>query len=657
VDKLTNHSPDLTQRNIDKLAELFPAVITEATDDRGNLIHAVNFDLLKRELSDHVVDDRQESYQLGWPGKAEALQLAKTPIAKTLRPVREGSADFDTTQNLFIEGDNLDALKLLQESYLGKVKLIYIDPPYNTGNDFIYDDDFSETSLEYLAKSGQSDNAGVSLVANTESNGRFHSDWLSMIYPRLILARPLLSDDGCIVVSIDDAEFATLKFVMDEIFGPSNQLAVLVWDRNRKNDAKYFSVGHEYMIIYAKKKAVLTESGVRFRERQAGFAEAKEFYEGLAATHGDNWDVIRDGWRKYCAQFPDGDDRRKLGRFGKVGSRGPYRDDGDISWPGGGGPRFEVLHPVTGKAVKVPKGGWWFTKREGFDEALAAGKIVFGPDETTLPRQIRYLFESPGLVMNSVHYSYAQTAWADFQELMGGRVFDNPKNWKDLRRIVEYLTGPHDTILDFFAGSGSTAHAIIDLNIATRSDRKYILVQLAEVVPEKSVAAQAGYHNISEIARDRVKRVIKRARKDSGNEIEGIDFGFRMLRIDDTNFADVRRTPDELKQEELFSFTETVQAGRTGEDLLFEVLLRWGLELTMPVAVEEIDGREVFVVEDGALIACFTRDVSPALVDEIARRKPMRAVFLDAGFDSDADRLNVEDVFTELSPATEVKVI
>lgn len=650
-------SPDLTAANIEKIAELFPSVATEKYDVEGNLTRAIDFDLLRQELSDHVVEGPQERYQLDWPGKREAAFAANAPIAKTLRPVREESVDFDTTKNLFIEGDNLDALKLLQESYLGQVKLIYIDPPYNTGNDFVYTDDFADTSKAYLAKSGQTDSAGTKLVANTESNGRFHSDWLSMIYPRLKLARPLLADDGCIVVSIDDAEFATLKLVMDAVFGSFNQLAALVWDRNRKNDARYFSIGHEYMLIYAKNRSVLVESEIRFREPQPGIAEAKESYGDLVVRHGDDWEATRSGWRQYCAQFPAGDERRKLGRFAKVGPRGPYRDDGDISWPGGGGPKFEVLHPVTSRPVKVPNGGWRYTRRESFEEAVASGHVVFGPDETTLPRQIRYLFESPGLVMSSVHYSYAQTAAADFELLMGGRVFDNPKNWKDLRRIIEYLTGPSDLILDFFAGSGSTAHAVIDLNVTTGSSRRYILVQLPEAVPENSLAAGAGYDTISGIARDRIRRATAQALESSAAGAGLGDVGFRMLKVDTTSMAEVFYTPDETDQQTLSGLEDSVKPDRTGEDLLFQVFLDWGLELTMPVSVEKIKGQEVFVVEDDALIACFAKAVSPELVCAIAERKPLRAVFRDSGFASDDARINAEQIFREISPSTDVKAI
>ncbi|QFG67344.1 site-specific DNA-methyltransferase [Ornithinimicrobium pratense] len=653
MDKLKMHSPDLTQRNIDAIKGLFPTVVTETVDADGNPVRAVDFDALRQELTDHVVEGPQERYQLDWPGKRAAAFAANAPIAKTLRPVREDSVNFDTTKNLFIEGDNLDALKLLQESYLGKVKLIYIDPPYNTGNDeFVYPDDYSEGADEHLLRSGQVNNAGERLRSNPDSNGRFHSDWLDMIYPRLKLAKSLLTPDGYIVVSIDDAEFSALELLLDEVFGASNKLAVLVWDRNRKNDARFFSVGHEYMIVYARNKSILTERGTRLREPQSGIVEAREFIADATARNADDWEATQAEWRKWTSSFPKDDERRKLGRFSKVGPRGPYRDDGDISWPGGGGPRFDILHPATGNLCKVPPRGWVFSTKQRFDEMVANGHVVFGPDETTLPRLIRYLFESEGLVMGSVHYSYAQSAAVDFMKLMGAKVFDNPKNWKDLRRIIEYLTEPHDIVVDFFAGSASTGHAVLDLNVATESQRRFILVQVAEPVPEKSVAETHAYETISGIARDRLRRV-----GDAIGTASATDAGFRMFRVDTTNMADTSTTADALGQGKLTGMIDSVKPDRTDDDLLFQVLLDWGLDLAEPIKVEVIEARRILSVANGALIACFAGEVTDGVVKAIARRHPLRAVFLDAGFANDAARINVEQIFREVSPATEVRAI
>ena len=451
MDKLKLHSKDLTAENIEKLAALFPNCLTEATAEDGSIKHAIDFDLLRQELSADLIEGPQERYRLDWPGKREALATANAPIAKTLRPCPEESVDFDTTKNLYIEGDNLEALKLLQEIYLNKVKLIYIDPPYNTGSDFVYADDFSETSGEYFERSNQSDEEGNRLVANMESNGRFHSDWLTMLYSRLKLARTLLSDDGFIVVSIDDDEIGNLRKLLDEIFGAENEIASLVWDRNRKNDAKFFSVGHEYMLVFAKSKQWHKEHKTELREPKEGVDEARTLFENLRKEHRDNWEKIQTQWRSYYRSIPESDERKKLGRYSKVGPRGPYRDDGNINWPGGGGPRYEVEHPETEKPCKKPTSGWRFPTKKRFDEEVAAGKIVFGSDETTVPRIISYLFESEGKVMQSVHYSYAQTASVEFEELMKEKVFENPKNWRDLHRIVRLLTVPQ-SIDDFEVG-------------------------------------------------------------------------------------------------------------------------------------------------------------------------------------------------------------
>ncbi len=657
-------SPDLTQANIDKIAELFPNVMTESLNADGNPERAVDFDLLRQELSGHIVEGPQERYRLDWPGKRAAAFAANAPIAKTLRPVREESVNFDTTKNLFIEGDNLDALKLLQESYFGKVKLIYIDPPYNTGNDFVYNDDFAESTEEYLIRSGQKDESGTRLTTNAESNGRFHSDWLSMMYPRLKLARNLLTSNGYIVVSIDDVEVSALELLLDEVMGAQNKLAVLVWDRNRKNDARYFSVGHEYMLVYARDADVLQENGTRLREPQAGIDAARQFVDELRDRFGDDWGSIQAEWRKWTSSFPKEDERHKLGRFSKVGERGPYRDDGNINWPGGGGPRYEVLHPTTGMAVKLPTSGWRFPTKARFDEVVREGRVVFGADESTVPRILSFLFESDGLVMGSVHYSYAQTAATDFEDLMGGKVFDNPKNWKDLRRIVEYLTEPGDLIVDFFAGSSSMAHAVLDANFGDGGTRRFIMVQLAEETDTRSEAASAGFNTIAELSRERIRRAGARLRNEAGLLEDAVDIGFRALQVDTTNLADTAVTADDLVQTALADAVSSVKPDRTGEDLLFQVLLNWGLELTMPIQKETVDGFEVYDVEEGALILCTRRrlacDSSLSLsraAATIAERQPLRVVFLDEDFVDDAERINVGQVFSERSPHTEVKTI
>lgn len=656
MEKLKMHTPNITAENIEKLGALFPDCVTEIKDDKtGQLKRAIDFDQLRQELSDHIVDGPRERYHLDWPGKREALLAANAPIAKTLRPCREKSVDFDTTKNLFIEGDNLEALKLLQETYLEKVKLIYIDPPYNTGNDFIYDDDFAIDAEAYMLRSNQTDTVGNRLIVNTESNGRFHSDWLTMLYSRLRLARNFLDEEGFIVVSIDDAEIENTKALLNEVFGKKNEIAVLVWDRNRKNDAKFVSVGHEYMCIYAKNKQRLIDKKTVLREPKPGLDEARTLFERLSAKHHKNWDLVQAEWRKFYGGLKDSDERKKLGRFSKVCERGPYRDDGDISWPGGGGPKYEVLHPKTNKPCKVPNGGWVYPSKERFDEAVKAGRVVFGQDETTLPRQARYLLDGEGQVMPSVFYSYAQTATMEFVELMGERIFENPKNWKDLRRVFSYLTRPDSIVMDFFAGSCSSVHALLQLNACEATARRYIVIQMPEECDQSSAAYKAGFRNLCELGRARIRKCAEVTREMFATTAASLDIGFRVLKIDTSNVKDVHYAPDEVNQDQLTLHTDNIKEDRTPEDLLFQVLVDWGVDLALPVTHETIAGKAVFFVDGNALAACFDPNISERLVKELAKRKPLRAVFRDSSYDSDSTKINVEQIFKLLSPETEVK--
>lgn len=659
MDKLKMHSPDLSQDNIAKIRALFPGCVTEAQDEATGAVRlAVDFDQLRQELSDHIVEGPQERYRLDWPGKREALITANAPIAKCLRPVREESVYFDTTQNLFIEGDNLEALKLLQETYLGAVKMIYIDPPYNTGKDFVYDDDFAETVGEFLAKSLQQDDDGNRLVANPETNGRFHSDWLSMIFPRLQLARRLLRDDGFIVVSIDDVECHALKKVMDEVFGESNFVASLVWDKNRKNDAKYFSVGHEYMLVYVKSLQELKDHDIRLRAPKEGVDEAKANFARLRKEHGDDWDKIAEGMKAYYKSFEEDDPRLPLARYTKFDTKGPFRDDGNINWPGGGGPTYEVLHPETGMPCKLPKSGWRYPTKKRFDEEVAKGRIVFGPDEKTVPRVRTNLFENFDQVLTSVRYSYAQTATLEFEEIFdGSRVFENPKNYKDLSLLVNYLTGPDDIVFDFFAGSGSTAHGVMHANSSYGGNRRCISAQIGEKVADDSEAAKFGFSLISDISKERIRRAGKKILEGECHPDWNGDVGFRVLKVDSSNMKDVYYRPDELKQSDLLDMVDNVKEGRTAEDLLFQVLVDWGVDLTLPIRRETVQGKPVFFVDDNSLVACFDRGITEDLVKELAGHAPLRVVFRDNGFVSDAVKINVTQIFRQLSPGTEVKAI
>lgn len=659
MDKLKMHSPDLSRDNIAKVRALFPGCVTEARDEATGAVRlAVDFDQLRQELSDHIVDGPQERYRLDWPGKRESLTAANAPIAKTLRPTAKESINFDGTRNLFVEGDNLDALKLLQVAYLGTVKFIYIDPPYNTGGDFVYDDDFSVDVRTFFESSMQSDSYGNRLVANRESNGRFHSDWLSMIYPRLKLARSLLRDDGFIAVSIDDIECHSLKRIMDEIFGEENFVAALVWDRNRKNDAKYFSVGHEYMLVYVRSLQELKDHDIKLRAPKEGVEEVRGLFLELRKEHGEDWTAISSALREFYRTFEEDDPRLPLARFTKVDEKGPYRDDGNINWPGGGGPTYEVLHPITGKPCKLPKSGWRYPTKKRFDEEVEKGRIVFGPDETTVPRVRTNLFENNDQVLTSVRYSYAQTATLEFEELFdGSRVFENPKNYKDISLLVNYLSGPDDIVMDFFAGSGSTAHGVFHANATHGGNRQCISVQIAEDTAEESLARKAGYSTIAELCKDRIRRAGTKILEGECHPDWNRDVGFRVLKVDTSNMKDVYYRPDELKQSDLLDMVDNVKEGRTAEDLLFQVLVDWGVDLTLPIRRETVQGKTVFFVDDNALVACFDRGVTEDLVKELAGHEPLRVVFRDNGFASDAVKINVEQIFRQLSPTTDVKSI
>ncbi|TLU53284.1 MAG: site-specific DNA-methyltransferase [Chlorobium sp.] len=630
------HSPNLTDGNIDRIRELFPACVTEAHDEHGTLKLAVDFDQLKQELSDSIVEGPQERYHLNWPGKREALLTANAPIAKTLRPCREESVDFDTTKNLFIEGDNLDALKLLQETYLGKVKMIYIDPPYNTGNDFIYEDDFAENTDEFLLRSNQKDEEGNRLTANTESNGRFHSDWLSMIYPRLKLARNLLRDDGVIFISIDDGEVAQLRKMCDEVFGEGNFLAQLVWERafSPKNDAKYISNSHDYVVMFA--KSILDFSIGRLERTE----EANSRYAN-----------------------PD-NDPRGLWSSSDISVK-TYAAANDFS-----------INTPSGKIIEPPAGRCWRLSKKAFLERLEDNRIWFGPNGDNVPRIKRFLSEiREGMTPTSLLFykdvGHSQEGSQEVKKLLEDQgVFDGPKPVRLLRRLLSLANTDRDTIiLDFFAGSATTAHAVMQLNADDGGNRKFIMVQLPEPCNEQSEAFKAGYKTIAEISKERIRRAGKKIKDEKEQTATGqgvlqyapthLDTGFRVLKVDSSNMAEVYYTPDAVKQEELFNAVDNIKPDRTPEDLLFQILLDLSVDLSLPIHKELIQGKSLFFVNQPPydLIACFDTGVSEELVKELAQHKPLRVVFRDTGFTTDTVKINVDQIFKQLSPGTEVKSI
>ena len=617
---------DIVADNIAKLKELFPEIVTEGK---------VDFEVLKEVLGEYV-EDREERYSFTWNGKSRARMLAQTPSNGTLRPCPEESVNFDSTQNLFIEGDNLEVLKLLQKSYYGKIRLIYIDPPYNTGKDFIYPDNYRDSIKNYLDLTNQMDDSGRKFGTNAETSGRFHTDWLNMIFPRLQLARNLITEDGFIAVSIDDSELNNLILVMNEVFGEENQLATLVWDKNRKNDAKYFSVGHEYMVIFAKNETVLRERGIVLRTPKDGVEEVRAIFSKLRKKYNDDWDKVREGLKLFFSKMGADDPRKPLSRYTKVDGKGPYRDDGNINWPGGGGPTYDVKHPVTGKNCKKPTSGWRYPTIERFNEEVEKGRIVFGPDETTVPRVRSNLFESAEQVLGSVHYSYAQTATIEFVKLFNGkRVFDNPKSYKDMDLITTYLTSFDDIILDFFSGSCSTAHAVLEANARLNSDRKFIMVQLPEVCGETTEAFKAGYKTIADIGKDRIRKIRTKILED--NTGYSGDLGFKVFKLDSTNIKPWNADFDNYESS-LDDYIFNIKPGRSEEDVLYEILLKYGLDLTLPIEERIIADKKVFIVGMGALVLCLadgiTLDVVEGIADLKEELKPevMRVVFKDNGF-------------------------
>ncbi|MBP2698185.1 site-specific DNA-methyltransferase [Pseudomonas aeruginosa] len=653
MEKLKMHSPNLTEDNIARIRDLFPGCVTEARGEDGSVKLAVDFDQLRQELSASLVEGPQERYHLNWPGKREALLTANAPIAKTLRPCREESVDFDTTKNLFIEGDNLDALKLLQETYLGNVKLIYIDPPYNTGKDFVYKDNFSTDVGDYLQQSNQADSEGGRLIANTEANGRFHSDWLSMIYPRLKLVRNLLRDDGAVLISIDDNEADNLRKVCDEVFGEENFIGQIVWQRSKKGDSKLIAKVHEYILCYVRDKESVLASGI-WRRPKEGAEQVLSKYAELRASLETNHEAIRAEMQAWYRQLPNDDPRKAHKHYNWSDDRGLYFAD-NFAGPDDGResrPRHDILHPVTGKPCKKPSTGWrWDEEKTKWALAQTPPRIHFGSDETTIPTRKSYLFEIDSEPYSSVFYRDGRSATLEVEELVGKGWFPFPKNTDVLTELIELVTKPDDIILDFFAGSGSTGHAVMKVNQAHGSKRRFILVQ----IPEET--GRTGYATIADITKKRLREAGKKIAQVAGST--GMDTGFRVLKIDASNMADVYYAPDALDKANLDLFVDNIKPDRTAEDLLFQVMLDWGVDLALPIEKKSIQGKDVLFVDGDALAACFDAHggVDEAFVKELATHKPLRVVFRDAGFKDSAVKINVEQIFKLLSPSTEVKSI
>ncbi|NLU10738.1 MAG: site-specific DNA-methyltransferase [Tepidanaerobacter acetatoxydans] len=635
--KLKMKSKNLTKENIERIGKLFPNVITEIKDEDGNITHAIDFELLQQELSDEIVEGSKERYQLTWPGKKEAIVRANTPIDKTLRPVKEDSVSWEDTENLYIEGDNLEVLKLLQESYLNKIKCIYIDPPYNTGKDFIYKDNFTQDKDEYAEESGQVDEDGNRLFQNTEYNGRFHSDWLTMMYPRLKLARNLLSEDGVIFISIDDNEVHNLRKICDEIFGERNFVNVFVWRKSKGsgNDSKYIIVETEYILLYAK-----NIENVKFNNQIKSIDDSKFKYkdEYFEERGGYNLEKLDRGSKGYVESLD-------------FGIEAP---DGTLVFPNNRNRQFNDGWRWMWSKAKVEWGikNGYIVVKKGQDDKWNVYNKVYAKVDNEGNKIIRTkLYRNHiGFEENILNIQ----ANFEMKRLFGNAYFSFPKPTTLLKHLLNMFYLNDEVILDFFSGSATTAHAVMELNAEDGGGRKYIMVQLPEPCDEKSEAYKAGYETIAEIGKERIRRAGKKIKEETGADI---DYGFRVYRVDSSNMKDVYYRPDELDQNLLDQLESNIKEDRTGLDLLTQVMLEAGLELSLPIETKKIYGKEVHFVAGDSLVACFDEDVDEKLVKEIAKTKPLKVVFRDNSFKSCPDRINLEEIFKAVSPGTEIKVL
>lgn len=624
MEKLKMQSHDVIGSNTQKIAQLFPNCVTERLGKDGKSELAIDFEKLQAELSNEIIAEGEERYQFTWPDKRAAVRLANTPTTMTLRPCREESVDFDNTQNLYIEGDNLDVLKVLRETYLGKVKMIYIDPPYNTGNDFVYNDDFGKDKGSFEETSGLFDEDGNQTIdpmqRNTESNGRFHTDWLNMIYPRLKVARDLLTDDGAIFISIDDYEEDNLKKICNEIFGERNFVACVAWQRNYAPISlkKFFSESHEYCYIYAK--------------------DLNQFQMNL---------LPRSDKQNKDYKNPDNDPRGVW----KVGNLtvGPAVEK----------QVYEIVGP-TGRKFLPPSGYCWRFTKEKFEEMRKDNRIWFGTDGNNSPVPKLFLTEvqdgvTPMTLWSFEEAGHNQIATRELREIFGASIFTSPKPLKYLTRYLQIGLNKDSLILDFFSGSATTAHAVMKLNAEDGGNRKFIMVQLPEKTDEKSEAYKAGYKNICEIGKERIRRAEIKVKEEAGKSAQNLDTGFRVLKLDSSNMEDVYYTPQEFELQSLFN--ENVKADRTNEDLLFQVMLDLGIELSAKIECKQIAGKNVHFVDDNYLVACFDRNVNESTITEIAKLQPIYFVMRDASAANDNVIDNFEQIFKHYSPDTNCRII
>ena len=643
MEKMKMETPNLTNQNIEKIAELFPNCVTEGKDENGHLKKLINFDMLRQMLSDSVTEGK-EVYEFTWPGKKEAIVEANTPIRKTLRPCKEESKNWDTTENLYIEGDNLEVLKLLQESYLGKVKMIYIDPPYNTGNDFIYDDNFKTEKDEFEIEEGRLSEDGTRMIKNTESNGRFHSVWCSMIYPRLLLCKNILADDGIIFISIDENEVENLLNLCNEIFSEHNYITTFtIASNSSKNNSKFVSVTHEYLVCFAKDKSKTIQNWSAYR---TNIEDYKNICRRLLKS-----DLSDDEIHKELLALTKYPKYYEFDHYTYVDTKGPFRAS-DLTAPGSK-QFYNILHPKTKMPCKHGTRGWAYSENE-MNKLIRENYIFFGKDESVMPQLKNYLLENEKTLPKSVLFFDSQTSTKWMKSNNFG--FDFPKAVEYIEYLISMYPDNEITIMDFFSGSATTAHAIFQANIRDNGKRNFILVQLPEKTQFETDAYKTGFENICEIGKERIRRAGEKIKAEHP-EAKDLDIGFRVLKIDSSNMNDVYYAPDDYNQGFLDHLESNIKEDRTSLDLLFGCLLDWGLSLSLPYTSEDIDGFTVHNYNDGDLIACFDENISDAVIKEIAKRQPLRAVFRDSSFESNPSKINVSEIFKMISPDTTVKVI
>lgn len=639
-ERLERTSADGSKLNLEALYQIAPSCFTEVKDEKtGAIKHVVNFKTLRQLLGDDAVEDGEEMYQFTWPGKQAARREAAAPITNTLRPVPEDSVDWDTTENLYIEGDNLRVLKLLQKGYMGKVKMIYIDPPYNTGNDFVYHDDFAHTTEEEELAAGNVDEEGNRFRRNLDSNGRFHSDWCSMMYSRLLVARSLLKEDGVIFISIDDNEVENLKKICDEILGLSNFVGQLILKTATDNNPSQINIEHEYMICYAKNKYVQAN----WTRQSEAAGRIVHQYKELKKTCSNNAE-IQTKLRQWIKTHKD--ELSQVTHYNNVDDKGVYSSSSNSSNPHPGGYMFVVIHPVTGLPCPKPANGWRWPEKT-FRDYDANGEIEWGKDHTTQPHVKKRIETSVEYLRTLIYEDNRATTKMLADAFNGHKIFDNPKPVNVLNRIIDFVTDKESLVLDFFSGSATTAHAVMQLNADDSGHRKYICVQLAEETPEDSEARKEGYPTIPAIAKERIRRAGKKIKEESPLTTQDLDTGFRVFRLADSNYENVEKSPNEYGQNMLDLFADNIKTDRTDLDLLFGAMLSWGVQLSLPMKTEEVDGCNIYTVDGNGLVACFAENVTENVVKAMADKHPLRVLFRDSCFAEDKKKINIFELFKQ----------